>query len=152
MTPRQVFEVKAVGDTNVVTLSQGVLDTRTLEEVLSRLVAEPDRPNLLLDFGRVESLPAAWLGRLVALNQTTRARGGRLTLANVAPVLHEIFQVTHLTRVFDTRKAAGKGVLVVEEDAREALKTVLQRQGYRVTLCPLSPAPMLGRWRSWSNR
>jgi anti-anti-sigma factor len=136
MAPRQVFEVKAVGDTNVVTLTQGVLDTeaaRTFEEILSRLVAELGRPNLLLDLGSVESLTAAGLGRLVALNQATRARGGRLTLADVAPLLHEILEITHLTGVFDIRKAAGKGVLVVEEDAtREALKTTLQRQGYSV--------------------
>jgi anti-anti-sigma factor len=58
---------------------------------------------LHLDFREVRLVTASGLGQLVVLHQALRARGGRLTLGGLSAHLHEVFEVTHLTRVLDIR-------------------------------------------------
>ena len=64
---------------------------------------EPGWHKVHLDFRDVEIVTASGLGRLVALQQILRAQGGRLVLANLNSLLHEVFEVTHLTKVLHVR-------------------------------------------------
>jgi anti-anti-sigma factor len=66
------------------------------------------RPVVLLDLADVDALTAAALGRLVVLYRRLRRDGGRLVLANVSPLLHEVFAVTRLDTLFEVR-GAGQG-------------------------------------------
>jgi anti-anti-sigma factor len=62
---------------------------------------------LLLDFGNVAYLSSTALGLLLRLRKALHARGGRLTLCNLAPQVYEVFEVTRLHTLFDIRPQAG---------------------------------------------
>ena len=62
-----------------------------------------ERPHVMVDLGGVGMLTSAILARLVALNAHLRASGGRLTLFNVNPTVHQVFKVTRLDTVLDVR-------------------------------------------------
>jgi CheY-like chemotaxis protein len=81
----------------------------------------------------LEFITAAFLGKLVTLHKKVRTLGGQLAITNVPPFIYELFEITRLTRVLDVR-SAGKDILVVEDNAatRDALKTVLEHEGYSV--------------------
>jgi anti-anti-sigma factor len=79
-----------------------MLTEETLHDVRRRLnEAGPDR--LHLDLGGVRMPTADGLGALVTLHQELRLRGGHLVLLNVQPWAYEVFAVTRLTEVLDTR-------------------------------------------------
>jgi anti-anti-sigma factor len=62
---------------------------------------------LLLDFGNVAYLSSSALGLLLRLRKALHARGGRLTLCNLAPQVYEVFEVTKLHTLFDIRQGEG---------------------------------------------
>src|SRR5215207_4282351 len=63
------------------------------------------RQRLHLDFRHVEGTTASGLGQLVVLHKALRALGGRLTLGNVGERVFEVFEVTHLNRLLNVRRA-----------------------------------------------
>lgn len=73
------------------------------EDVLS-LVDDHAWTKVKLDFGKVEFLSGAALGKLVSLYQNLKDRNCRLVLQNVSEHVFEIFTVTGLTRVLDVRR------------------------------------------------
>jgi anti-anti-sigma factor len=75
-----------------------------VRQVLRALERHP-RPVVLLDLADVETLTAAALGRLVVLHRRLRRHGGRLVLANVSPLPHEVFAITRLDTLFEVRGA-----------------------------------------------
>jgi anti-sigma B factor antagonist len=84
------------------------LDEETLHRIHDELLAladEPDESPLLLDFGNVEYLTSATLDTLVSLHRKLRVRGRHLTVGNLGPLVHEVFAVTGLDRLFDLRLA-----------------------------------------------
>jgi anti-anti-sigma factor len=105
--------VEKADDEIVVTLAGPRLaqeNARLVAGLLFRLAEEAVRPRLLLDCRNVLSVTAAGLGKLVALHKGVRSLGGQLALCHVAPHLAEVFEVTHLTRVLEVRRAsAGPG-------------------------------------------
>jgi anti-anti-sigma factor len=70
---------------------------------LSRLLEDLGGGPVRLDCGKVRSLGGTGLATLVALHKKARAKGGRLTLCNVAPLVYEVLEVTRLTRLLDAR-------------------------------------------------
>lgn len=102
------LEVCIVGSRTIVTFTQSQLDdaaVRALNDDLDHLAEELGTGELHLDFGRVEYLSSAGLGKAVALHQRLSAAGGRLALVNLGPLLYELFEVTHLNKVLDVRRA-----------------------------------------------
>src|SRR3712207_3157172 len=69
------------------------------------LVEEHGWSNLHLDLRDVELVTGAGLGKLVALDKRLRANGGRLTVLNPRPLIHEVFEVTRLTQVLKIQKS-----------------------------------------------
>jgi anti-anti-sigma factor len=109
--------------------------------LLFRLAEEAVRPRLLLDCRNVLSVTAAGLGRLVALHKGVRSLGGQLALCNVAPHIAEVFEVTHLTRVLEVRRASA-GVVGKDGAGHEALKSVSGREGYPVACAEAGSDPL----------
>jgi anti-anti-sigma factor len=97
--PRLATE--AVGDVTVVRFDVKALCESYVAAVRDELFTLADRPRLRLDLTGVEYLGAAALAAFVALHKRMREAGGELTLVNLGPVVGEIFDVTHLTKVFD---------------------------------------------------
>ena len=91
-----------------------------LEAMVSPLSAwmasGPAQKTLRLDFASVQILTAASLGKLVMLRHAARASGGRLILVNLGPSLYEIFDVTHLTRLFEIWRSVGANLVVADND------------------------------------
>ena len=108
-TPRhRQLEVEDIGDVTVVNfIDKRILDEQNIQiigEQLFSLVDEVGRRKVLLNFGNVEFLSSAALGKLIALHKKLQAVGGRLILCNIDPEIYEVFEITRLDKFFNIRK------------------------------------------------
>jgi anti-sigma B factor antagonist len=105
---RKRLEVEDVGDVTVVNfVDKKILDEQNIQiigEQLFNLVEELNRHKLLLNFSNVDSLSSAALGKLISLERKVKAVGGKLILCNIAPQIHEIFEITKLDSRFNIQK------------------------------------------------
>jgi anti-sigma B factor antagonist len=105
---RRRLEVEDIGDVTVVNfVDRRILDEQniqTIGEQLFSLVDEVGRRKLLLNFGNVEFLSSAALGKLIALHKKLQAVGGRLILCNIDPEIYEVFEITRLDKFFNIQK------------------------------------------------
>ena len=86
---RRRLEVEQIGDVTVVNfIDRKILDEQNIQiigEQLFGLVDEEGCRKLLLNFGNVEFLSSAALGKLITLNKKLQAAKGRLILCNIDP-------------------------------------------------------------------
>lgn len=105
---RRRLEVEDIGDVTVINfVDRKILDEQNIQiigEQLFGLVDAEGRRKLLLNFGNVEYLSSAALGKLITLNKKLQAVGGRLILANIDPQIHEVFEITKLDKFFNIQK------------------------------------------------
>src|SRR3954454_18822436 len=105
---RRRLEVEDIGDVTVVNfVDRKILDEQNIQiigEQLFSLVDEVGRRKLLLNFGNVEYLSSAALGKLITLNKKLQSVGGRLILCNIDPQIYEVFEITKLDRFFNIQK------------------------------------------------
>jgi anti-sigma B factor antagonist len=105
---RRRLEVEDVGDITVVNFTdRKILDEQNIQligEQLFGLVDESGRKKILLNFGNVEYLSSAALGKLITLNKKLQAVGGRLILCNIDPQIYEVFEITKLNKLFNIHK------------------------------------------------
>jgi anti-sigma B factor antagonist len=105
---RRRLEVEDIGDVTVVNfVDRRILDEQNIQvigEQLFSLVDEVGRRKILLNFGNVEFLSSAALGKLIALHKKLQAVGGRLILCNIDPEIYEVFEITRLDRFFNIQK------------------------------------------------
>jgi anti-sigma B factor antagonist len=95
-----------------------ILDEQNIQMIgdqLSTLVEEEntqrDCKKFLLNFGNVEYLSSAALGKLIALNKKIKGLGGRLMLCNIHPDIREVFEITRLSTF-----------ITIQEDEQAALQ------------------------------
>jgi anti-sigma B factor antagonist len=105
---RRRLEVEQIGDVSVVNfVDKKILDEQNIQvigEQLFSLVDQEGRRNLLLNFGNVEYLSSAALGKLITLNKKVQAAKGKLILCNIDPQIHEVFEITKLDKFFNIQK------------------------------------------------
>ena len=105
---RRRLEVEDVGDVTVVSfVDRKILDEQNIQvigEQLFKLVDDDGRRKLLLNFGNVEYLSSAALGKLITLNKKVQSAGGRLILCNIDPQIFEVFEITKLDKFFNIQK------------------------------------------------
>ena len=105
---RRRLEVEDIGDVTVVNFTdKKILDEQNIQiigEQLFGLVDEEGRRKLLLNFGNVEYLSSAALGKLITLNKKLQQAAGRLVLCNIDPQIHEVFEITKLDKFFKIMK------------------------------------------------
>jgi anti-sigma B factor antagonist len=107
LEPRKHFDVRVVSDLMEIRFTVTQLNDANLEAIGEQLYAlvEQDGPSRLrLDFARIESVNGTGLAKMVGLHKRVRAGGGQLTLANLVPLVYEVFDITRLTRFLDVRK------------------------------------------------
>src|SRR6195256_4586547 len=111
---RRRLEVEDIGDVTVVNFTdRKILDEQNIQiigEQLFSLVDESGRRKILLNFGNVEYLSSAALGKLITLNKKLQAAGGRLILCNIDPQIYEVFEITKLDRFFNIQKDEQGGL------------------------------------------
>lgn len=102
---RRLLEVQEVGDVTVVSFTdRKILDEQNIQSIgeqLYSLVDDAGRRNLLLNFGRVQYLSSAALGKLITLNKKIQSVKGRLALCCIDPEIKEVFEITGLKKVFN---------------------------------------------------
>jgi anti-sigma B factor antagonist len=105
---RRRLEVEHIGDVTVVNfVDRKILDEQNIQVIgdqLFGLVEQEGLRKLLLNFGNVEYLSSAALGKLITLNKKLQAVGGRLILCNIDPQIHEVFEITKLDKFFNIQK------------------------------------------------
>ncbi|HXG11954.1 MAG TPA: STAS domain-containing protein [Gemmataceae bacterium] len=105
---RRRLEVEDIGDVTVVNfVDRKILDEQNIQiigEQLFSLVDEVGRRKLLLNFGNVEYLSSAALGKLITLQKKLTAVGGQLILCNIDPQIYEVFEITKLDKFFRIHK------------------------------------------------
>jgi anti-anti-sigma factor len=82
------------------------LDDNNLPEVsrvLADLVSQPDLTEMHLDFGKVESLSSAVLGKIVGTHQRMAKNGRRLLLLGVTGFVREVFTITRVDTMLNLR-------------------------------------------------
>jgi anti-sigma B factor antagonist len=106
--PRQHLRVEYIGDMTLVHFNdKKILDKPNIQEIgeqLFRLVENLERKKLVLDFGKVEYLSSAALGKLITLQKKLKTVGGWLVLCNIEAKIHEVFKVSKLDKVFEIRQ------------------------------------------------
>ena len=111
---RRRLEVEDIGDVTVVNfVDRKILDEQNIQiigEQLFSLVDEVGRRKILLNFGNVEYLSSAALGKLITLNRKLQAVRGKLILCNLDPTIVEVFEVTRLNKFFTIRKEEQEGL------------------------------------------
>ena len=111
---RQKLEVEDIGDVTVVNfIDKKILDEQNIQiigEQLFRLVDDLGRTKLLLNFGNVEYLSSAALGKLITLNKKVNSSGGKLILCNIAPNIYEVFEITKLNKILNIQKDEQGGL------------------------------------------
>src|ERR1043166_8909228 len=105
---RRRLEVEDIGDVTVVNFTdRKILDEQNIQiigEQLFSLVDELGRRKLLLNFGNVEYLSSAALGKLITLNKKLQSAGGKLVLCNIDPQIYEVFEITKLNKLLVIKK------------------------------------------------
>jgi len=105
---RRRLEVEDIGEVTVVNfVDRRILDESSIKIIgdqLFSLVDDSDRKKILLNFGNVESLSSACLGKLIALHKKLNDAGGRLVLCNIRPDLKEVFEITRLDKILNIQK------------------------------------------------
>lgn len=99
------IELQDIGDVVVVRfVDRKIVDDVSIQEVgqeLYQLVEVDGRKKVLLDFGTVEFLSSAALGKLITLDKKASANGAAVKFCDLRPGIHEVFTITRLDRLFD---------------------------------------------------
>src|SRR6187551_3563095 len=105
---RRRLEVEDIGDIAVVNfVDKKILDEQNIQMIgddLFRLVDELGRRKILLNFGNVEFLSSAALGKMITMNRKVQAVRGKLILCNISKEIMEVFAITKLDKLFTIMK------------------------------------------------
>ena len=102
--PRKArITVSDVGDIAVVQfVDKKILDEQNIQMIgddLFRLVDELGRRKVLLNFGNVEFMSSAALGKLITLHRKLQAVQGKLVLCKIAKDILDVFKITKLDKI-----------------------------------------------------
>jgi anti-sigma B factor antagonist len=97
--------VRIKGETIVVSFTTPSLDVTTpdLRDRLYEVAGQAAGRTLALDFGKVDYLCSMALAAVLGLHRRMTEVEGRLVLTNLAPELHQLFQITRLDTLLDIR-------------------------------------------------
>src|SRR5881275_2251317 len=100
---RRRLEVEDIGDIAVVNfVDKKLLDEQNIQMIgddLFRLVDELGRRKVLLNFGNVEFMSSAALGKLITLHRKLQGVQGELVLCKIAKDLQDVFRITKLDKI-----------------------------------------------------
>jgi len=97
------YHVLGFSDSKIINDSQ----ITEIGQELFAYVGTPGRPNLCLDFARVEFFSSACLGKLLTADKKLRAsQRNPLALINLCPPVYALFPITRLDRLFDIDEAS----------------------------------------------
>ncbi len=101
------WEISDIKDGTLILLTDRDLEMATLPllvDDLLEIVRESGKPNLYLDFSKVQMIVSVVLGKLIAAHEKLREQAGRLILLGLDPAHYAIFQATRLTEMIEIRR------------------------------------------------
>jgi anti-sigma B factor antagonist len=111
------FASTRVGEVTVVHL----LDTRVavmeLLELLDNAVADGALDRIVLNFGEIQQVSSAALGKLIKLRGRAEDVRGRLRLCNLHADLLQVFRITRLDRIFDIYESESEALAAFTAEA-----------------------------------
>jgi anti-anti-sigma factor len=113
VTDRIDVVVRRTGDHTVVAVNGSIyFDTHEgLKETLLALAGE-EKPRIILDLSGVDLCDSSGLNMMAQTHLTATRNGGWLRLAGVQPIVRQVLDATHLTRMlplYDTAQQAASG-------------------------------------------
>jgi anti-anti-sigma factor len=111
VTDRVDVTVRRGADHTVVTASGSIyFDTHeALKETLLALAAE-EKPCIVLDLTDVDLCDSSGLNMMAQTHLMATRHGGWLRLAGVQPIVRQVLDATHLTRMLPLYATAGQAV------------------------------------------
>lgn len=118
------FAETSYGDT-VVLSPKGRLDQETsksFQEQLLAMIADrsTDRANLILDMSGVNYISSIGLRALMIVAKQCSAGNGQLALANLSPVVVEIFEISRFNLIISTFDEIRSAIAEIAPDALSA--------------------------------
>lgn len=103
--PRRHLRTESIEGVTVVSfVDTKIVTEENIQEVgdqLYSLVEDEGHRQLLLNFGNVQYLSSAALGKLINLKKKVGAVKGKMKLCCIHPDLLEVFRITRLDQVFE---------------------------------------------------
>jgi anti-sigma B factor antagonist len=116
-TPRRIKVNQTGNNVTVVTFNDSkIIDEAEIQEFgqeLYDLVEREGKKKIVLNFGNVEFLSSAALGKLIGFDKRVKQHGAELVLSNIRPEIYEVFAITKLTKLF-----------VIKDDEADALAAI----------------------------
>jgi anti-anti-sigma factor len=117
MAAQRRIKVTESGKVTIVTFNDSkIIDEAEIQEFgqeLYDLVEREGRKKIVLNFGNVEFLSSAALGKLIGFDRRVKQHGAELILSNIRPEIYEVFAITKLTKLF-----------VIKDDEADALAAI----------------------------
>lgn len=83
--------------------ANGRIDRQQVKNLSQRVAESSIPPAVIVDLHGVNFLGSADLAEFIELHNKMQQHGGKLVLANVTPLVYEVFHITRLTKLFDVR-------------------------------------------------
>ncbi|QDU90646.1 Putative anti-sigma factor antagonist BtrV [Pirellulimonas nuda] len=93
-----------------------IIDEEEIQELGQELYDLVDREGLkkiVLNFGNVEFLSSAALGKLISFEKKVRTSKADLILTNIRPEIYEVFAITKLTKLFKIKDDEADALAVL---------------------------------------
>lgn len=117
MSSRKRIAVNESGNISIVTFNDSkIIDEEEIQELgqeLYDLVEREDRKKIILNFGHVEFLSSAALGKLIGFEKRIKQNSAELILTNIRPEIYEVFAITKLTKLFDIKDDEADALAVM---------------------------------------
>lgn len=108
------IDIEEVGDVTVARfIDKKILDETNIQIIgnqLFGLIDEDMRQKIVLDFGNVEYLSSAALGKLITMDKKVKAAKGQLRFCDIKPDIYEVFAITKLNKLFNIHDDLDKAL------------------------------------------
>jgi anti-sigma B factor antagonist len=84
-------------------MDEDILNESSINRLSEALMAEAKmnaHARMIMNFARVKRLSSAPLGAFIKLNSSIENTGGKLVFCRLVPVLHQLFLITKLDKIF----------------------------------------------------
>lgn len=117
MSSYKRITVSDSGQVSVVTFNDSkIIDEEEIQELgqeLYDLVERENRKKIILNFGHVEFLSSAALGKLIGFEKRAKKNSTELMLTNIRPEIYEVFAITKLTKLFEIKDDEADALAVM---------------------------------------
>jgi anti-anti-sigma factor len=115
-SPRRL-EVNESSSISVVRFKdQKIIDPESIQDLgeeLFALIDKDERQKIVLNFGNVEFLSSAALGKLITFHKKAKRIGASIVLTNISPEIYQVFKITKLDELFDIRDTEADALAVL---------------------------------------